>query len=107
MTEIDKVREQIAREIHRQSHIRGGELHGNWEDVYQESYLEDANQILSLPIQVEPERECPECDEGTVHIKLHNVFGINTIDTCPACHFTGRLPAVTKTIGEIIRGAIK
>jgi len=81
---------------------------GTPSDFPQNECMEEAKQIHALylthPIQVKPEGVCPEC-EGDSNIFRPEIWGGNF--PCPTCKGTGRLPAVTMTLEEIIREKVK
>jgi len=88
MTEIDKVREQIANAV------------DGWVDLsgYEGKIITD---ILSVQVEVEPERDCPKCNG------LKGKYYHTDMDSelqfffCSTCKGTGRKPAVTKTMASI------
>jgi len=103
---LEKVREEIAKYLYEEAG-RVGRL-----DLWEGSEIKmmcrrQAKDILSIPLEVEPERECPECprvinDENAIVVAPEYCRYCKLTGTLPACKGTGVLPAKVKTIGEIL-----
>ncbi len=77
--ELDRIQESISKMLEDNPQLELQVNRGHWERLLPA--------IIALI-----EGVCPECKgEGTVPIKLHSVFEMNTIDVCPKCNGTGRV----------------
>ena len=105
MTEkLDKVREQIALKYYESAYL-GGWFGNTWEQLIendpkkkQECY-DFVDDLYSIPIPVEPEREC-DCADGE---RIVGGMGVE----CPTCKGTRRIPSKVMTIAQIISERIE